>query len=146
MLIKSPENSIEWDAYYDLRWRMLRAPWNQEKGTEKDELEHHKDTFHAMAVDDSNNICGVARLQVIDENMAQLRYMAVHPLHQGRGVGKALVLHLESKAQSIGIKNIKLQSRENAVNFYISLGYNLVEKTFLMYNSIQHYLMQKVLH
>jgi N-acetylglutamate synthase-like GNAT family acetyltransferase len=143
MLIKTPENTQEWDAYFDLRWRILRAPWNQPKGTEKDETEHEVNTFHAMAVNDSGDIYGVARLHLIPENNAQLRYMAVNEAFQGKGVGKALIKFLEHKALTLGTSNIILQARENAVNFYLSQGYSVVEKTFLLYGSIQHYLMKK---
>jgi N-acetylglutamate synthase-like GNAT family acetyltransferase len=143
MFIKTPENAQEWDAYFDLRWRILRAQWNQPKGTEKDETEHEVNTFHAMAVNDSGDICGVARLHLISENNAQLRYMAVNEAFQGKGVGKALIKFLENQAVTMGIGTIILQARENAVNFYLSQGYSVVEKTFLLYDSIQHYMMQK---
>jgi GNAT superfamily N-acetyltransferase len=69
--------------------------------------------------------------------------MAVNEAFQGKGVGKALIKFLEYKALTLGTSNIVLQARENAVNFYLSQGYSVVEKTFLLYGSIQHYLMKK---
>jgi GNAT superfamily N-acetyltransferase len=69
--------------------------------------------------------------------------MAVNEAFQGKGVGKALIKFLENRAVTMGIGTIILQARENAVNFYLSQGYSVVEKTFLLYDSIQHYLMQK---
>jgi len=38
-IIRSPSQKSEYDACYSLRWQVLHAPWNQDKGTEKDELE-----------------------------------------------------------------------------------------------------------
>ena len=38
-----------------------------------------------------------------------------------------------------------LQARQDAVPFYEHHGYNVVEKTFLLFDEIQHYLMRKEL-
>ena len=38
MIIRSPSQTSEYNAYYSLRWQVLRAPWKQAKGSEKDEL------------------------------------------------------------------------------------------------------------
>ena len=57
--IKQPKTEKEFEAYYDLRWRVLREPWQQLKGSEKDELEN--ESFHIMACDENNNIVGVGR-------------------------------------------------------------------------------------
>jgi predicted GNAT family N-acyltransferase len=36
-----------------------------------------------------------------------------------------------------------LQAREGAVKFYQSLGYKVIEKTYLLFGQIQHYKMEK---
>ncbi len=33
--IRSPKTELEWVNYYDLRYRILRQPWNQPIGSEK---------------------------------------------------------------------------------------------------------------
>jgi hypothetical protein len=38
-----------------------------------------------------------------------------------------------------------LQARENAVPFYLSIGYSIVEKSFLMWGLIQHFKMEKAI-
>ena len=40
---------------------------------------------------------------------------------------------------------IILHARENAVTFYESLGYETVKESYLLFDEIQHYLMQKEL-
>ena len=37
--IRVPKDLTEWGSYYDLRWRLLRAPWQRPRGSEKDEIE-----------------------------------------------------------------------------------------------------------
>ena len=35
--IRSPKTTDEWQEYYDLRYRVLRQPWNQPRGSERNE-------------------------------------------------------------------------------------------------------------
>lgn len=146
MEIRTPTNSIEWDNYFLLRWQILRAPWNQIKGSEKDDIEFKNDTFHAMAIDEFGKIYGVGRLQLLNANEAQIRYMAVSDEIQGKGIGSKILKYLENMAKSKNVKKIVLQARDNAIHFYQRNGYVVQEKTFLLYNEIQHYLMFKELY
>lgn len=143
MIIRSPESENEWEAYFMLRWLILRAPWNQARGTEKDETEFNANTFHAMAISNQGDILGVARLHFLDDSTAQIRYMAVSENAQGTGLGSKLIQYLEHIAQSKNIKHIMLQARENAVKFYLNNNYIVKEKSFLLYDQIQHFLMEK---
>ena len=43
-------------------------------------------------------------------------------------------------------KKIILQARESAVNFYLSNGYHIEKKTHILFNSIQHYMMVKIVN
>lgn len=143
VIIKQPENKNEFEAYYNLRWRLLRKPWKMEKGSEKDSLE--KKSFHIMASDENNNTLGVGRLHFNNKTEAQIRYMAVNPEHENKGVGTSILNTLEQKAKQEGRKFIVLEARENAVSFYEKNNYVVLEKSHLLFNAIQHYRMQKVL-
>ena len=143
MHITSPASPEEWSAYFQLRWQVLRAPWQKPIGSEKDDLEFNDTTFHAMAIGENNEIIGVARLHLLPKNTAQVRYMAVSDITQGMGVGSQLLKYLENIAKSNEVKKVFLQSRENAVEFYKKHDYVVVQKSFLMYDQIQHYLMEK---
>jgi predicted GNAT family N-acyltransferase len=143
--IKSPENEVEWNGYFELRWLVLRSPWKQPKGTEKDNIEFEKNTFHAMAYSQNNEIVGVARLNLLPNNDAQVRFMAVANNQQGKGVGSKLLEYLEKIAKAKGAKTIILQAREPAIDFYKKHHYQIEEKTFLLYNQIQHFLMVKII-
>lgn len=143
MLFKSPYTDEEFQRYYAFRWQQLRAPWQQPRGSEKDELEEV--SFHVMAVTDENEIIGVGRLHFIDDETAQIRYMAVDPVYQGQGIGGQLLHHLEEYAASAGRYTILLHARENALRFYEKLGYEKREKSHLLYGEIQHFRMEKSL-
>jgi N-acetylglutamate synthase-like GNAT family acetyltransferase len=98
-----------------------------------------------MACDDKGDIMGVCRLQMNSASIAQLRFMAVTENKQGTGIGKKLISYAEEKARQKGATTVILQSREIALEFYKKCGYGIKEKSFLMWNEIQHYLMEKKL-
>ena len=64
---------------------------------------------------------------------------------QRKGYGSLLLAALEQAAGELKLDTIRLQARENAVPFYLRHGYQLQEKTFLLFGEIQHYLMNKQL-
>ncbi len=140
--IKQPQTESEFEQYYALRWRILRAPWQQPRGSERDE--HEDKAIHAIAID-NNKVIGVARLQQTDMASAQIRYMAVDETMQNQGVGKALLDYLEKQAITLGIHVIKLNARETHVGFYIKQGYAITGPGHILYGEIRHQQMQKQL-
>jgi hypothetical protein len=55
MTITQPKTLEEFEKYYELRWRILRAPWNQPKGSVKDDKE--VTAIHVM-------VCEIKRIPV----------------------------------------------------------------------------------
>jgi predicted GNAT family N-acyltransferase len=143
IIIKEPQTPKEFEAYYLLRYEVLRKPWNQPVGSEKDANENT--SVHIMAVDEKNNVLGVCRLQFNSADEAQLRFMAVKENTQGLGIGRKLIAYAEAKAKKENASSLVLQAREIAVDFYKKCGYKIIEKSFLMWDQIQHYLMAKKL-
>jgi GNAT superfamily N-acetyltransferase len=140
--IRSPKTDQEWEDYYELRFKELRKPWGQDKGSEK--ADDDNSAFH-FAVFDEGNILGVCRLSRNAIDQGQVRFMAVAEEAQGRGIGKMLMAEIELFALKIGLSEIILQSREIAVPFYKAIGYQVEEKTHLLFSEIQHFLMKKTL-
>ncbi len=139
--IIEPQTQKEFEAYYFLRYEILRKPWNQPRGSEKDDIE--KKCIHIMARDKNNFVVGVCRLQINSSTEAQLRYMGVKENNQRLGIGRKLIDYSENKAKQNGIKKMILQARENSVDFYKKCGYASIEKSYLMWGEIQHYSMEK---
>lgn len=140
MIIKSPETQVEWEAYYRLRYKILREPWNQPIGSEV--LADESVAIHAMVME-NNEIIGVARMHKSGENQGQVRCVAVANKAQGKGVGKGIMKYLEGKAVKMGIQEVVLEARENAVPFYKSIGYTIEKESYLLFDKIQHYRMRK---
>lgn len=53
-VVKQPKTKEDFEKYYDLRYRILRKPWNQPRGSEKDELE--KESFHIMVLKGTSSL------------------------------------------------------------------------------------------
>jgi predicted GNAT family N-acyltransferase len=128
-------------AYFDLRWRVLRQPWDQPRGTEQDEQEAV--AVHRMILTPDKQVVACGRMQLNTTREAQIRYMAVDQAFRGRKLGVMIIRELEEVAVNAGAETMILQARENALSFYQACNYEVVVKTFLLYDSIQHYLMSK---
>ena len=143
MIITEPISPNDFELYYDLRWRMLRKPWNQPKGSEKDELEDK--SIHAMVCNEDRIPIGVGRAHFNSDEEAQIRYMAVEEEWQGKGIGKMILSYLEEKIKEKGAKNIILNARDIAIKFYEKNGYHIVKEAHTLFDVIPHYRMRKIL-
>ncbi|WP_297529255.1 GNAT family N-acetyltransferase [Thiohalobacter sp.] len=140
--VRAPRSPDELEACLALRWRLLRAPWQQPRGSERDVFD---DTaVHRLAEAADGRLIGTGRLHAVDEACGQIRYMAVLPEWQGRGVGSALLASLEAAARDIGCIRIRLNAREGAVGFYARRGYVDAGPGPLLFDSIRHRVMEKV--
>jgi predicted GNAT family N-acyltransferase len=143
MAITQPQTPEEFEKYYDLRWRILRAPWDQPRGSEKDEKEDG--AIHVMVYEKDKIPVGVGRVHFNSAEEAQVRYMAVEEDQQGKGIGAIILKELERSAAQKGAKIIMLNARDNAVTFYEKYGYEVVKKSHTLFDSIPHFEMRKEL-
>ena len=143
MTITQPKTLEEFERYYDLRWRILRAPWNQPKGSEKDDKE--ATAIHVMVCEIKRIPVGIGRIHFNADYEAQIRYMAIEENHRGRGIGALILTELERRAIDKGAKFIMLNSRETAVKFYEKHGYKILRQAHTLFGSIPHFEMRKEL-
>jgi predicted GNAT family N-acyltransferase len=140
IIVKQPETAEEFKQYLDLRWRVLRAPWGEPKGSEIDNIEDQ--CFHIM-VTVNEKVTGVGRLQYNSNSEAQIRYMAVDQAYERNQIGRMIVNSLEQEARNRNINSIVLEAREPAVGFYKKLGYHTEKKSYMLFDEIQHFRMRK---
>jgi len=139
-VLKQPESPEEFKSYFNLRYRILRAPWGEPEGSEVDEMEDQ--CFHIMATN-NGHVMGVGRMQFNTEDEAQIRYMAVEKEYEGNGIGRMIVNILEQQAREKNVGTVILDAREPAVGFYQKLGYKIEKKSYVLFNEIQHFRMTK---
>jgi len=130
------------EAIIELRYSVLREPWGQSKESAKDDLESN--SIHAF-IKHNTEIIACGRLQNNGDGIGQVRYMAIDQDFQRKGLGTLILKCLEAEAKKIKLKKLELQARENACEFYKACGYSLEEKTFLLWDLIQHYKMSKLI-
>jgi len=141
--VREAQTQEELNAIIELRYTILREPWNQPLSSASDNLESL--SVNAFIKDAAGNVIACGRLQENENKTGQIRYMAVVASYQGKGLGQLIVSFLEQKAWDLGLIKVELHARENAVEFYKSRGYQMKEKSYLLWGLIQHYLMEKEL-
>jgi GNAT superfamily N-acetyltransferase len=139
--IRTPHDH-EWDAYYDLRYRVLREPLNQARGSERNDGDVSGIHF---ALYEDNTLKSIARLDRHDETTAQVRFVAVESSEQGKGYGRLIMEATEQHAVADGSAKMILHARDYAVDFYLRLGYTLIEPSHKLFGVLQHFLMEKSL-
>ena len=119
--IKPPKSKEEWKNYFIFRWDLLRKPLGMSKESLKDDREDS--SYHLMGINDENDVIASGRVHFNNKKEAQIRYMAVKDSYKRRGIGSEIVIKLEDYASSKGAIRMVLNARENALSFYLSLGY-----------------------
>ncbi len=140
IVIRTPETDREWQDYYSLRYEILRKPLNQPLGSERNEGDQ---TGKHFALYDSGELRAIARLDQAEPFISQVRFVAVDTRVQGKGYGRKIMEAVEQYSSSNGNVKMILHARDYAVDFYLRLDYQLIEKSHKLYGVLQHFLMEK---
>ncbi len=140
MEIRTPQTSAEWEQYFDLRYRILREPLGKERGSERNEGD---ETGVHFALFEQGTIVGVARLDKVDHEICQVRFVAIEDNIQGKGYGKKLMNEVEQEGKRIGHKKMILHARDYALPFYEKLNYTLIGASYKLFDVLQHFEMHK---
>ena len=143
MKIIEPATEQELKMYYDLRYEILRKPWNQTYASTFDEWE--KNSVHVLMLNDNGEPVATGRLQLNSAEEGQIRSMAVSETEQGKGLGTKILLRLEEEARKKNLKHIILDARDGAVNFYKKNGYHVEGDSYFLFDTIPHFKMKKLL-
>lgn len=138
--IRLPNTPDEWDDYYRLRYLVLRKPLGQPEGSERNEGDLTGEHF-ALYEDDV--LRAIARLDTYVPTISQVRFVAVDTSIQGKGYGKLIMEAVENRSKETGNTKMILHARDYAVPFYEKLNYIIVEKSYKLFDVLQHYLMEK---
>lgn len=113
--LRVPVTEQELKDYYQFRWEMLRKPLHQPVGSERDAYDAM--AHHQMVVDESGKPVAIGRLYINADNEASIRFLAVDPTVQAKGLGTLVAMTLESVARQEGVKRVVCSAREDAVEF-----------------------------
>lgn len=141
MNVRSPETEQEWEDYYNLRYRILREPLGKPRGSERNDGDA---TGIHLALYDGAVLRAIARLDQAEPKVSQTRFVAVDASTRGKGYGRIIMEAAEKKSQELGNEKMILHARDYALDFYLKIGYTNIEKSYKLYDVLQHYLMEKV--
>ncbi len=140
--LRVPVTEQELKEYYHFRWEMLRKPLHQPIGSERDGYDSI--AHHQMVVDEAGKPVAIGRLYINADNEASIRFLAVDPNLQGKGLGILVAMTLESVARQEGVKRVVCSAREEAVPFFTKLGFvDRGEITTPQTTPVRHFLMIK---
>ncbi len=141
LILRSPTSPSEWDAYFELRWRILRQPWGQPRGSERDSEDDS--AFHLLLLDPASKALACGRLHFNAPDEAQVRFMAVDENPRGCGYGRRILEGLEAEATHRGAQKLVLNARDNVTEFYAKHGYAVVGEAETLFGVIRHLRMEK---
>lgn len=84
------------------------------------QLYSHLRDFY-VAVDDEDNVIGCCALNIIWDNLAEIRSLVVLPQHRGKQLGRKLVETCLSEAVTLGIYKVYTLTEETS--FFAHLGF-----------------------
>ncbi|HOK94718.1 MAG TPA: N-acetyltransferase [Anaerohalosphaeraceae bacterium] len=79
-----------------------------------------------MVAEEQGRVVGCCAIQVLWENLAEIKSLAVDPAYFGKGIGKALVLGCLDKARRLGLKKVFTLTLED--KFFEKLGFVRVQR------------------
>ncbi len=74
---------------------------------------------------------GCGALQFLNQETAEIKRMWVNPVARGRGIGKALLRHLEQQAATAGSRRVVLDTNASlteAITMYGAAGYTAIAR------------------
>lgn len=134
-------DSPEYERAWKLRREILLTPY----GIDHDSARADDDAALHFAIFDGGKCVACLFLVALDKDLVKMRQVAVAADYQRQGLGKRLVSYAESVAIDHGFVEMIAHAREQAVPFYIALGYQTVGESFQEVG-IPHFLIKKVLH
>ena len=97
----------------------------------KEELLKEMENIEFYVYELGGKIVGVSGLTVENKKTGIVRWVYVLPEYQRKGIGTALLRHIESIAKRCGLRMLKLRTSEKAywaISFYRKLGYKVSGK------------------
>lgn len=126
----------------ELRNAVLRVPLGLDLYAE--DLTQESQQAHFGLFDSEQNLIACLIAVTLSNSTSKLRQMAVAPQHQGQGLGRDLLLRVQTRLAQQGVTLITLHARISARGFYEKLGYIQVGGEFAEVG-IPHVCMEKCL-
>jgi GNAT superfamily N-acetyltransferase len=148
--IVEPRTEAEFEAYYQLRYERLRKPLGLPPGTERD-ARMEPATIHRVVKTGGRVVaatCWVLGMRTegdVRSPYVRWRQMAVDPEFEGRGIGNALMRHVEQNARAIGATELVGNVRVENAPWFSRHGWIEVGEGEKLYDQVESLAMCKPL-
>jgi len=126
--------SNDYKKSIELRRNVLRKPLGLDFTTDDLNSEHDQFHFALFCNNELQAILLLKQMKDISTSTLKMRQVAVDPEFQSKGFGSVLVKFSEKWATESGFKNIELNARITALEFYKKLNYKEIGNEFLEVN------------
>jgi len=134
-------NSDDYEQMIQLRLSQLLEPIGVPASYIKKENEK---TDILIGTFEDEEIIGCCILTPIDDEVIQLRQMAVRSNYRGKGIGGAIIEFAEQVAKENRFSILRMHARDPVIDFYKKCGYEIYGEQFFEVG-IGHHKMQKQL-
>ena len=114
--------------------------------TLREEFDEHdcEGTKYIVLLDDGYPVA-TCRFYEVEDSLVDLGRVVVLPEYRGRKLGALVVNEAEKWIKELGYKEIKIESRLEAVGFYEKLGYSHVDDSVIKSGNFDCVKMNKIL-
>jgi len=134
-------NSDDYEQMIQLRLSQLLEPIGVPASYIKKENEK---TDILIGTFEDEEIIGCCILTPIDDEVIQLRQMAVRSNYRGKGIGGAIIEFAEQVAKENRFSILRMHARDPVIDFYKKCGYEIYGEQFFEVG-MGHHKMQKQL-
>ena len=134
-------NSDDYEQMIQLRLSQLLEPIGVPASYIKKENEK---TDILIGTFEDEEIIGCCILTQIDDEVIQLRQMAVRSNYRGKGIGGAIIEFAEQVAKENRFSILRMHARDPVIDFYKKCGYKIYGEQFFEVG-MGHHKMQKQL-
>jgi hypothetical protein len=143
LILRSPASPSDWDIYFDLRWRILRAPWASFTGASAMRPKNLLFTSCFSILSARQSPVADCILTILTKPRSD-----IWPLMRMPAVAAAAAGFLRPwKPRRVDERprKIVLNARGNVVQFYARHGYAMTGQAETLFGVIRHWRMEKVL-
>jgi GNAT superfamily N-acetyltransferase len=117
----------QWEAFHHIRRTVLFEGRGRYGVYDADHPDDRLPDSHPLLFVEDGRPCGAVRIDLLGEERAGVRLVAIDAACQGRGLGRAMMALVERYAAERGAAVLELNSAPEAVGFYERLGWTVID-------------------
>ncbi len=122
-ILRAPESREEWDAYHVIRQKAIFEPYYPNATYVRDHPDEGRREHYPLILVVDGEVVGTLRIDLLDDERAALRLVAIRPDRQRHGHGSALLRLAEDFIRRHGRRRVVVHGNAAVIGFYFDNGY-----------------------